>query len=71
MVDCEVRIAVQDRRVVRRWRVVDMWEDAVVRELDVDEDLEARIEWTNASASSRMIEWIRRCILLCFVLSNE
>lgn len=72
VVDWDVRIAVQDSWVVRRRRVEVRCVEAVVRGLDDgDVDLEARIEWMNASISSRRMEWMRRCILLCFVLSNK
>jgi hypothetical protein len=65
-VDCDVSITPHENCSTRRWREVVNKVDAVARLLPVEvvEVELLRIDHTNASISSSMIEWMRRCVLL-------
>jgi hypothetical protein len=73
--ECEVRIVAHDRRAESFDNWVVRWAEAVDNEFwfDVGCELvmEERIPHTKASISSSIMEWIRRCILLCLVPSNR
>jgi hypothetical protein len=79
VVDCDVRMMLQENSLVRRLREVLRSVEAVERvavvdvdvDVDIKADVELRIDHVNASISSRMMECMRRCVLLCRVLSNK
>jgi hypothetical protein len=65
-VECEVKIVALERREVRREMREVNCVDAVDSKLDGLSGMEGvfRIDQTNASISSKMREWMRRCMLL-------
>lgn len=64
-------MAAQESWEVRRWIQDVRSVDAVARGLVLAAVADPRIDHVNASMSSRMMEWMRRCRLLCRDESNK
>jgi hypothetical protein len=73
VVDCDVRITLHENCFVRRCSAVVSCADALDTAFVAAalETVALRIDHVNASMSSKMMEWMRRCMLLWRVWSNK